>query len=62
MIDPIDTAGIAALLGVCRRHVTERVTKRPDFPAPIIDVSRKMRRWSESEVLKWAAGKGRNET
>ena len=53
-LDPIDTAGIAAMLGLCRRHVTERVTKRVDFPAPIINISRKTRRWSRSAVLQWA--------
>ena len=52
--DPIDTAGIAQLLGVCRRHVTERLTKQPDFPAPIINISQKTRRWSRSQVLEWA--------
>lgn len=57
-LDPIDTAGIAALLGVCRRHVTERLSKRPDFPPPIINISQKTRRWSRSEVLSWAKRTG----
>lgn len=57
-IDPIDTAGIATLLGVCRRHVTERLSKRPDFPRPIINISQKTRRWSRSEVLSWAKRTG----
>lgn len=57
-LDPIDTAGIAALLGVCRRHVTERLSKRPDFPRPIINISQKTRRWSRSEVLSWAKRTG----
>lgn len=57
-LDPIDTAGIAALLGVCRRHVTERLSKRPDFPQPIINISQKTRRWSRSEVLSWAKRTG----
>ena len=55
-LDPIDTAGIAALLGVCRRHVAERLSKRPDFPRPIIDISPKTRRWSQSQVIEWAKG------
>lgn len=55
-LDPIDTAGIAALLGVCRRHVTERLTKQPSFPRPIIDISAKTRRWSRAQVLEWARG------
>ncbi len=53
-LDPIDTNGIAQLLGVCRRHVTERLSKRPDFPQPIINISPKTRRWSRSQVLEWA--------
>lgn len=51
----IDTARIAQILGVTRVYVTDRITKRPDFPKPIINVSRKVRRWSESEVMTWAA-------
>ena len=29
----LTTTDIAELLGVCRQHVTNRVTKRPDFPS-----------------------------
>jgi predicted DNA-binding transcriptional regulator AlpA len=56
MEDNINTARIAEILGVSREHVTDRVTKRPDFPKPKINRSRKMRYWSEREVLRWAAG------
>lgn len=53
----LDTAGIAALLGLSRVHVTDRLTKRVDFPKPYINVSRRTRYWRTSDVLKWMGGK-----
>ena len=55
MADLIDTGQIADILGVTREHVTDKLTKRPDFPAPAVNVSRKLRRWdrSESNRLAW---------
>lgn len=32
--------GIAAMLCLTRQHVTDRLTKRRDFPRPVIDLSR----------------------
>lgn len=52
----IDTARIATLLGCSRRHATERVVNRPDFPAPVVNVTQKLRRWSEAQVLAWRKG------
>lgn len=49
----LDTAGIATMLGVTREHVTDRITKRPDFPKPYINVSRRLRYWRQSEVVAW---------
>ena len=49
----LDTADIAAMLGVTREHVTDRITKRPDFPKPYINVSRRLRYWRQSEVMSW---------
>lgn len=49
----IDTGGIAALLGVSRAHVTDRLTKAPTFPPPVIDLSQRLRRWDRAEVLEW---------
>lgn len=49
----LDTAAIAAMLGVTREHVTDRITKRPDFPKPFINVSRRLRYWRASDVLAW---------
>ena len=52
----LDTAGIAAMLGVTRGHVTDRITKRPDFPKPFINVSRRLRYWRQSDVQAWMKG------
>lgn len=52
----IDTGGIAALLGVSRPHVTDRLTKDPTFPAPVIDLSQRLRRWDRAQVLAWLSG------
>lgn len=53
----VDTAGIAALLGCTRHHVTARLTKRPDFPPPFINVSQKMRYWRLADVQAFMQGK-----
>ncbi|ASI68532.1 hypothetical protein BA022_08155 [Diaphorobacter nitroreducens] len=53
----VDTAGIAALLGCTRAHVTDRLTKRPDFPKPFINVSQKMRYWRLADVQAFMQGK-----
>lgn len=55
----IDTGGIAALLGVSRQHVTDRLTKQPTFPLPVIDLSQRLRRWDRAQVLAWLAGSKR---
>lgn len=52
----LDTAGIAALLGVTREHATDRITKRPDFPKPYINVSRRTRYWRTADVTRWMQG------
>jgi predicted DNA-binding transcriptional regulator AlpA len=49
----LDTQGIASLIGCSRGHVTNRLIKRPDFPAPFINLSQKMRYWRRSEVLEF---------
>lgn len=51
-----DTAQIATYLGQSRRHVTNRVTKRKDFPAPAMNTSRKNRKWRAGEVRAFASG------
>lgn len=52
----LDTADIANLLGVSRAHVTDRIMKRPDAPKPVINLSRRTRRWDEAEIRRFAAG------
>lgn len=52
-MNTIDTAGIASLLGCTRQHVTYKITKRADFPAPVVDLTRRIRRWDRSEVERW---------
>lgn len=49
----LDTAGIAQLLGYSRAYVTDRITKQPGFPKPIISLSRRHRFWSEVDVMQW---------
>ena len=58
MTETLDTAQIAQLLGYCRRQVTERVIKRPDFPKPKINVSPRCRRWPREDVERWASQAG----
>ena len=52
----LTASDIANLLGLSARHVTERITKRPDFPRPVINVSSHTRRWSLVDVKRWAQG------
>ena len=55
MNEVMSAADIAEYLGVCRRHVVERITKAAGFPKPVVNLSRKTRRWSASEVMAYAA-------
>ena len=52
----VGTQDIAQYLGLSREWVTDNVTKRPDFPKPVINLSRKTRKWSWADVAKWAEG------
>jgi predicted DNA-binding transcriptional regulator AlpA len=49
----LDTAQIATMLGMTREYVTDRLTKRPDFPKPRVALSRKMKRWAECDIREW---------
>lgn len=51
--DLIDTADIAEMVGLERGYVRDRITKRPDFPAPTLRLSRKTVRWSRQDVERW---------
>ena len=49
----ISTEGIAEMLGYTRKHVTDNIIKRPDFPKPAIAISQRNRQWNESDVIAW---------
>ncbi len=53
-METLSTQDIANLLRVTRQHVTDRLTKRHDFPKPIIKVSQKTKLWAREDVLRWA--------
>lgn len=54
--DLLDTAGISKLIGLSRQHVTDVMTKRPDFPAPFINTSQRFRKWRRADVLEFICG------
>lgn len=54
----LDTGEIAKLLKLERSYVTDKLTKKPDFPKPRVNRSQRLRRWAEADVLAWAAKKG----
>lgn len=53
MTEKIDVPYIAADLGLSRKYVADVVVHRPDFPRPVIRLSRKTRRWSREEYERW---------
>ena len=52
-MDLIDTADIAAALGVQRAYAADRVVKRPDFPRPVLRLSQKTVRWARADFERW---------
>jgi predicted DNA-binding transcriptional regulator AlpA len=50
-LDAVDTAGVAALLGISREYATDHIVKMPGFPAPVVNLSQKLRAWDRDEVL-----------
>lgn len=50
----VDTAEVARMLGLTREYVTDKLTKRPGFPKPAVNVSQRLRRWRRAEVEAWA--------
>jgi len=49
----VGTKEIAAMWSLNREFVTDVLTKKPDFPKPALDFSRKTRRYLRSEVIEW---------
>lgn len=58
----VDTADIAKLLGVTRATATNRITKRPGFPAPAINLNQRLRKWRADEVLAWIRASSKSNT
>lgn len=46
---------VAEFLGVSPKHARDAITKKPDFPAPVVNVSRRTRFWDADDVKRWAA-------
>ena len=51
------TEDIAREFGMKRRTVTDKWTKRPDFPKPRQRINRKVVRWAAEDVQSWATGR-----
>ena len=49
----IDSRDVANMLGLSRRYTVNHIVKRPDFPAPFINVSQRVRYWDRAQVLRW---------
>lgn len=49
----INTRQMAAELGLERKYVTNKITKRDDFPAPALRMTRKTVLWLRSEWEAW---------
>lgn len=56
-VDLVGTADIARILGVSRAHATNRITKRADFPKPVVNLTQRLRRWKRADVERWVLGK-----
>lgn len=52
-IEVLTPPEIADLLKVSVRSLQEKVMRSPGFPAPVIDVSPKTRRWTRASIDKW---------
>lgn len=46
---------VAEFLGISPRHTRETVTKKPDFPRPVVNASQRIRFWNAEDVKRWAA-------
>ena len=49
----ITTTQIAAMVGLSKNYVTEKIVRQPDFPRPAMMLSRKTRRWDLADVQMW---------
>ena len=44
---------IAAMLGVTADTLRKRIEIRPDFPRPVLRLSRKTVRWEPADIRRW---------
>jgi predicted DNA-binding transcriptional regulator AlpA len=49
----VTRADIAQITGYSAKYVRDNLTKRPDFPKPVIRLSTQNVRWLEADVMKW---------
>jgi len=54
--DTLDTGDIARELNLSREYVTDKLTKKVDFPKPVFNRSSRLRRWAREDIRKWAVG------
>ena len=47
----LNTEEIARMLGVKQKTVTDKIVKQPGFPAPAVNLSQKLRRWAQDDVM-----------
>lgn len=52
-MDLLTTADIAEDLGLNREYVTDKLTKRPDFPPPTLRLSQRTVRWLRDDYEAW---------
>lgn len=51
----LDRKTIAAMIGVKPETFRKRVEVRPDFPKPVLRLSRETVRWDEADIRAWLA-------
>jgi len=49
----VGTKEIAEWLKLSRTYVTDKLTKRPDFPRPAYKASQKVKMWDRSAIEEW---------
>lgn len=54
MLEPMLTiTEIAALLSVTPKTARDKIVTQPNFPAPVIRLSQRIRKWSQREVSEY---------
>lgn len=48
-----DLNQIAALTGLSKNYVRDKLTKRHDFPKPDLRLSQKVKRWKPQTIKNW---------